>query len=173
MRRKAVRFLDDDGPADTTGVARASRWIAFEIPGLPPPRFAGLEVLWVDGPPPAGAVLVEQDVRRPAEPRLEPVPFAMVSVARRNPALTRVEFAARWRAEAGSMGGEAIPDDIRGLAYVQNHPVDDDPPFDALNEVWFDSLGDLRRRAEWLAARPVPSDLFDPSSSFSLHLRRP
>jgi len=47
----------------------------------------------------------------------------------------------------------AIPDEVRGRAYVQNHP---DPagerPYDAVNEVWFDDLAALRARVEWFRA---------------------
>ena len=95
----------------------------------------------------------------------------MMSVARRNPALSRAELAERWRAEAGRLGAEAIPDDVRGLAYVQDHPLDDAAPFDAINEAWFDTLDGLRRRADWFASRPVPADLFDPDECFALYLR--
>jgi len=53
---------------------------------------------------------------------------------------------------------EAIPDDVRGLAYVQNHPVVVDGhewAFDAVNEVWFERLDHLRLRQAWFADRPV------------------
>ena len=88
-----------------------------------------------------------------------------------NPALARETFTERWRAEAGRLGAEIIPEEVRGLAYVQLHPVGDDPPFDAVNQAWFDDEAGLRRRAEWFAARPVPADLFDPASTWALHLR--
>jgi hypothetical protein len=97
--------------------------------------------------------------------------FKMMACGRRNPALTRSAFLERWRAEAGRLGGDRIPDELRGVAYVQDHPVGDDPPLDAVNEVWFDRLDDLRRRAEWFAARPVPADLMSPPECWSLDLR--
>ncbi len=40
-----------------------------------------------------------------------------------------------------------------------------------MNEVWFDRLDDLRRRAEWFADRPVPADLMDPARSGFVLLR--
>jgi hypothetical protein len=97
--------------------------------------------------------------------------FKMMSFGRRNPALSRAEFVARWRAEAGRLSGDPIPDELRGLAYVQDHPLGDDPPLDAVNEVWFDDVDALRRRAEWFAARPIPADLMSPPDCWSLYLR--
>lgn len=149
-----IRFLDE--PVE-------GALVALDLPGLPPPRFAA--VLIADA---GDGVEVESEVRRGPVP--EGAPFRMMSVARRDPSLTRPEFVERWRAEAGNLGGEVVPDDVRGLAYVQHHPVGDDPPYDAVNEVWFDSLDALRRRAEWFAARPVPPLFID---AFVLHLREP
>ncbi len=81
----------------------------------------------------------------------------MMSFGRRHPSLSPEEFSARWRNEAGRLGGEAIPDDVRGAAYVQNHPVPLDDghewPLDAVNEVYLERMDDLRRRAAWMAAR--------------------
>jgi hypothetical protein len=95
----------------------------------------------------------------------------MMSVGRRSSALSRADFAQRWRRDAGTFGGERIPDDVRGIAYVQDHPVaQDEPPFDSVNEVWFDSVDHLRARAAWLAARPIPADLMDPSTCATLCL---
>ena len=178
---KVVRFLAaaDDAPLAVDGVVRHERTVALDLPGLPPPRWAAVEIVWLDGPVSAVAlgpadVVVDAEVRRGADRLVDPSTagrYRMMSVARRNPALRRADFADRWRAEAGRLGGEAIPEDVRGLAYVQDHPVGDDPPFDAINEVWFDTLDGLRRRAEWFAARAVPTDLFDPEASFALYLR--
>lgn len=159
MTTRVVRFLDEvvDGAL-----------VALELPGLPPPRFAA--VLLTDGPTDAGdGIEVTEELRRGPVP--EAATYRMIAVARRNPSLSRTEFARRWRAEAGKLGAEAIPDDVLGLAYAQLHPVADDPPYDAINLVWFDSLEALRRRAEWFAARPVPAGLFDPETSFSLVLQ--
>jgi hypothetical protein len=80
----------------------------------------------------------------------------MMSFGRRNPALTPEEFSARWRSEAGRLGAEQIPDAVRGLAYVQNHPVPLDGqewPLDAVNEVYVEGLDQLRRREAWFAER--------------------
>ena len=62
-----------------------------------------------------------------------------------------------------------IPEDVRGLAYVQNHPLRDDDlsPYDAVNEVYFDDLDGLRRRVEWFRDNEigqVPDDLFGATS---------
>ncbi len=67
-----------------------------------------------------------------------------------------------------------IPDEVRGVAYVQDHPVGpDDPVFDAINEVWFDSL-DALRGPRRLAGRPPRSraDLMDPATCATLCLAR-
>ena len=156
--RKVIRFLES---------ADDATFVSLTLPGLPPPRYAGVAVTLDDD---TDGLVVEAEVRRGEVPVA--APYLMMSVARRNPALSRAVFAERWRAEAGSLGGEAIPDDLRGLAYVQDHPVGDDPPFDAVNEVWFDDLDALRQRAVWFAARPVPAALFDPAAAFSLVLER-
>jgi hypothetical protein len=95
----------------------------------------------------------------------------MMSVGRRAAGLSRAAFARRWGEEAGTLGGERIPDDVRGVAYVQDHPVGSgDPAYDAVNEVWFTDLAGLRGRAAWLAARPIPADLMDPTSCATLCL---
>jgi hypothetical protein len=82
--------------------------------------------------------------------------YKMMSFGKRSPGLTREEFSSRWRAEGGRLGGEEIPAEVRGLAYVQNHPVPLDGhewPFDAVNEVWFERLDHLLQRRAWFAAR--------------------
>jgi hypothetical protein len=106
--------------------------------------------------------------------------YKMMSFGRRNPALTPTEFSARWRSHAGRLGADEIPDEVRGLAYVQNHPValdGRDWPLDAVNEVYFERLDHLRRRAEWFAARQEPAQrteaesLMAPTGTGSLYLR--
>lgn len=162
---------------------------ALALPGLPPPRFGAVVVQWFAGAEEAlgGAgpgdtaacqVVAEEVVVRGGDyldARWEAggERYKMVSAARRSPGLTPEEFSARWRAEAGRLGAEAIPDGVRGLAYVQNHPVAGrDWPVDAVNEVWFDDVDDLRRRAEWFVARPVrPGGIFAPTGAWSLLVR--
>jgi hypothetical protein len=169
---------------------------AITLLDLPAPSFAAVDVLWfADGAAAADhdawfranapaialdddsrALVVEEVVVRGADHlaarRLDGnLGYKMMSFGRRSPDLSRAQFVERWRREAGRMGGEVIPDDVRGQAYVQDHPVGDEVAFDALNEVWFDRLDDLHRRAEWFAARPVPADLMDPAQCWSLYLR--
>lgn len=86
-----------------------------------------------------------------------------LALAARSPGLTRAEFTERWRAHAGtamtSAGGlaAAIPDEVKGRAYVQDHPVLDAPPapYDGLNEVWFDDVAGLDARLAWFAQHGV------------------
>jgi len=81
-----------------------------------------------------------------------------MALAVRASELTPAEFSAAWRGRAGQIrhGGAvqltAIPDDARGLAYVQNHPRPRSAgewAYDAVNEVYFDDVPGLRRRIEW------------------------
>jgi len=60
-----------------------------------------------------------------------------------------------WSATAADApsGNDLGMREVRGRAYVQNHP---DPAgervYDAVNEVWFDDLAGLRARVEWFRA---------------------
>jgi hypothetical protein len=79
-----------------------------------------------------------------------------MALARRRSELSAAEFSERWRAHAGGVtrGGTRtpIPDEARGLAYVQNHPrprAAGEWAYDAVNEVYFDDLADLERRIAW------------------------
>jgi hypothetical protein len=94
--------------------------------------------------------------------------FKHMAFARRATGLTVTEFATRWRTHAGTLGAVPIPEEIRGRAYAQNRPVpraSGEWPFDAVNEVWFDELAGLCRRAEWFRQNhdPAGDDLFGPS----------
>ena len=83
--------------------------------------------------------------------------FKHMAVALRARGLTSAEFSARWKSRAGQVGkpgatATVIPEDVRGLAYVQNHPrprPEGEWAYDALNEVYFDDLDGLRTRIEW------------------------
>jgi hypothetical protein len=106
--------------------------------------------------------------------------FKMMSFGRRNPRLTREEFSARWRSQAGRLGGDAIPEAVRGLAYVQNHPVPLDGrewPLDAVNEVYFERVDDLRQRGIWFAQRQEAAlrteaeSFMSPRETWSLFVR--
>jgi hypothetical protein len=103
--------------------------------------------------------------------------FKMMSFGRRNPRWTQAEFSERWRTEAGRVGGSTIPDELRGLAYVQNHPLPGrEWPYDAVNEVWFERLDHLRRRGEFLAERlaaapPAADGLMAPTGNGAMFVR--
>jgi hypothetical protein len=187
---KVVCVVRDDPDAvrarwrDT--VVRAALGTPLDLPGVPPAPVAAVDVLWFAGEPSVPslalgpgsvAVAVEEVVQRGADALAAHRAgggdgLKMMSFGRRNPALSPAEFAARWRRESGRLGGDPIPDELRGFAYAQGHPAPGpDPGFDAVNEVWFDQLDDLRRRALWFAARPVPADLWSPSECWSVCLR--
>jgi EthD domain len=90
--------------------------------------------------------------------------FVHMALARRVAGLSAEEFSRLWKEHAGRLGRAGagppvvIPDDARGLAYVQNHPVlahprgtspGRDPEYDAVNEVYFADLESLGRRVAW------------------------
>jgi hypothetical protein len=81
--------------------------------------------------------------------------FKHMALARRAAGLSREDFSARWSAHAGRIGATAIPEPVKGVAYVQNHPLatahDGEPPYDAVNEVYFTDLDGLRTRVSWFA----------------------
>lgn len=77
--------------------------------------------------------------------------FKHMAVAQRADGLTPAEFQARWRDRAGTVGATPIPDEAKGLAYVQNHPVPGAWAYDAVNEVWFDDEASLAVRVRWFA----------------------
>jgi hypothetical protein len=77
-----------------------------------------------------------------------------MAIARRAAGLTAAEFSARWRSRAGRVGAVPIPEQARGRAYVQNHPLAEAGAgwaYDAVNEVYFDDLDGLRARIAWFA----------------------
>ncbi|TDC65012.1 hypothetical protein E1200_19170 [Actinomadura sp. GC306] len=88
-----------------------------------------------------------------------------MAVAVRAEGLAPAEFSERWRGHAGRTRA-AIPDRVRGLAYVQNHPLPraaGDWAYDAVNEVYFDDEAGLRARIAWFRENlpgPVRDDLF-------------
>jgi hypothetical protein len=78
-----------------------------------------------------------------------------VAVARRAEGLTPAGFSARWLGHAGTAAsGSAIPERVRGRAYVQHHPrlrVGDEWAHDAITEVHLDDEAGLKERTEWFS----------------------
>ena len=81
-----------------------------------------------------------------------------MAIARRAAELSQEEFSERWQGRAGSLASVEtghvveIPAKARGDAYLQNHPLatpGGDWAYDALNEVYFDEIADLRGRIAW------------------------
>jgi hypothetical protein len=96
-----------------------------------------------------------------------------MALATRADGLTPAQFSAQWRDHAGSArtstGTAAIPDDVKGLAYVQNHPLPHRvAPYDAVNEVYFDDLDTLQARMAWFRDNGIgrESDELFGSTSF-------
>ncbi|MDX6745128.1 hypothetical protein [Actinocorallia sp. A-T 12471] len=96
-----------------------------------------------------------------------------LALATRAAGLTPEEFSARWRAHAGSVrrpgepGPTPIPDEARGFAYVQSHPLPGLPrAYDALTEVYFTTRESLAARVAWFAAAPAA----DPALFATSHL---
>jgi hypothetical protein len=102
--------------------------------------------------------------------------YKHLALARRADGLSALEFSRRWREHAGQVGGASssapptpIPEDVRGQAYVQNHPVprpNGDWTYDAVNEVYFDDLDRLLGRIRWFRDNRVgaqPAELFGAS----------
>jgi hypothetical protein len=82
-----------------------------------------------------------------------------MALATRATGLTPAEFSRRWRSHSGTARTAVIPGEARGLAYVQNHPVPGDWPYDAVNEVYFDDAHGLKARVAWFRANvPDPAD---------------
>jgi len=87
-----------------------------------------------------------------------------MALARRAHGLSAAEFSARWRSRPGTVGGAGaapaivIPEQARGHAYVQNHPVANTaaaPRYDAINEVYFDDLASMQARIDFFVAHDV------------------
>jgi hypothetical protein len=157
-------------PADARPLRIAAGTVLPELCG-PEPRHDGTGIAWFSepdqlrrfedwrGPADGPVLLAEEAVLRGGDwlagrcGRGE-VSLKHLALARRADPLTPAEFSARWRDHAGRAGGTAIPEDVRGRAYVQNHPcprVGGEWAYDAVNEVYFergDAAG-LRRRIAW------------------------
>ena len=142
--------------ADAAHLDRFEAWSAVADIGAPR---SGL------GP----VVVVEEHVRRggdwlAARWRDGGTRYKHVALAARAAGLSPAELSERWLAHAGRSGGVVIPEEARGRAYVQDHPVprlEGEWAYDAVTEVWFDDEASLRTRIAWFAEHPpAPDDLF-------------
>jgi hypothetical protein len=145
------------------GRAQFDRWAASVEDGSP------LGAVMI-GPDPA--VVVAEEVVLRGAPWLDErwrrggQELKHMAVARRAEGLEPEEFLRRWRSEAGRVptanGTPAsIPVEVRGRAYVQNHPRprrSGEWPYDAINEVYLDSPDALERRIEWFRATLPAAD---------------
>ena len=173
---KVIRFDQDDDRAGA-GPLRAVRCTV--LPELTPSApYEVVDIGWyTDGDDVhwrGDAVVAHEVVLRGAEWleqrwRDGDEKFKHIALAHRAVGLSRDQFAERWRNHAGTSGGTTIPDSARGLAYVQNHPVNGDWAYDAVNEVWFDDIDAMRVRVDWFAAihpRPTTCSATTPSSPY-------
>jgi hypothetical protein len=168
--------LSVDAPADTRPLRAAMSTVMADV--TPVPKHDGIGLLWfADGDHQAryeswlstsGAA---QRLHRAIEADQSPVVVAdehvmrgaewldqrwrdggsklkHMAIARRAKDLTLREFFELWQSRAGKIGTVVIPDEARGLAYVQNRPQlgEIDWAYDALNEVYFDDLDGLQAR---------------------------
>jgi len=187
LRARWERVLAEAPPPGRPG--RVAWMEPLTAPGFPRARCAAIDVQWFDDADRALAneawlaaadaelgragcqVVAEQVVLRGADWfaerwRIGGERYKMLSFGRRNPVLTPRQLSERWRGESGRLGGEELPRRVRGQAYVQNHPVLLDGlewPYDAVTEVWFDRVDDMRQRAAWFATRSA-GGLWSPDS---------
>jgi hypothetical protein len=167
IRIVASTVLPTDGEETPRHLGVVEEWFADEAHLQ---RFEG----WKEGGDDGAVVVADPVVLRGAEwlerRWLDPTPrFKHMALAARAPGLTPTEFSSRWRDHAGrarSVSGTAvIPEDVKGLAYVQDHPLvgDGASAYDAVNEVYFDDVDALRRRIDWFRDNEIgrmPDDLF-------------
>jgi len=139
--------------ADAAHLARFASWLAS-------PRGAAVSEALSGGEPGAGPVIVAREHTLRGADWLERrwreggARLKHMAIARRAASLTAAEFSDRWRSRAGRVGAVPIPEEARGRAYVQNHPLPDAGAgwaYDAVNEVYFDDLDGLRGRIAWFA----------------------
>jgi hypothetical protein len=169
------------GPEAAGRPARVALAVPLVLAGLPPSRFVAVDCQWFAdaaeaqanrawleaagpdlGASPGSLQVITEEVVLRGQDWLDArwaaggERYKMMSCGRRDAAVPAAELSTRWRREAGRLGAEEIPEEVRGQAYAQNHPLGrggTDRPLDAVNEVWFDRLADLRRRGAWFAAR--------------------
>jgi hypothetical protein len=80
--------------------------------------------------------------------------FKHMAIAVRNQSLTLAQFFELWNSRAGKVGTITIPDEARGLAYIQNRPRiradGEEWAYDAVNEVYFDDVAAMRTRIDYM-----------------------
>lgn len=129
-----------------------------------------------------GAPWLDQRWHTPAEK------FKHMALARRAQTLSPAAFSERWLGKQGRVAGAkpgakpgakqghtlAIPETAKGLAYIQNHPVQNSAPeqppassklqqdfmgmpplYDAINEVYFDHLDGMQQRIDFFHTHEV------------------
>lgn len=176
QRGRVLSFPPADAPPGVRPIRVA---VCTTLPGLTDdPKHDGLGIEWFtdighlrrleawlgDVRSREGIVVAEEAVLRGAEWlerrwRVGGEKLKHMAIAVRADGLTRAEFSQRWRAHGGTAGNTVIPDDARGRAYVQNHPLPDGEwTYDAVNEVYLDDMASLRTRIDWFRENLSGSD---------------
>jgi hypothetical protein len=139
--------------ADAAHLARFASWLAA------PHGAAASQALSGDEPGTGPVIVAREHALRGADWlerrwREGGARLKHMAIARRAEGLTPAQFSDRWRNRAGRVGTVPIPEQARGRAYVQNHPLPKAGAgwaYDAVNEVYFDDLDGLRTRIAWFA----------------------
>jgi hypothetical protein len=140
--------------ADAAHLARFASWLASPYGAAVSPALSGAvepgtgHIIVAREHPLRGADWLERRWREGG------AKLKHMAIARRAEGLTAAEFSDRWRNRAGRVGAVPIPEQARGRAYVQNHPLPKAGAgwaYDAVNEVYFDDLDGLRARIAWFA----------------------
>jgi hypothetical protein len=171
---KRITFGDGFLPACAEAVRATLARTLVEYDAEPRAPYEYVLTEWLEGPvgerSGAAIVLAREEIKRGSDwldahrqdgrPKLK-----HMTIATRASGLTGEQFAQRWSTHAGTSGGTPIPDEARGSAYIQNHPLLDrgEWPYDAINEVYLEDAAALRSRIEWFAANDVANrdrDLF-------------
>lgn len=155
--------LSSEWFTDVAALQRFEAWLA-EHGGR---AAAYAEAVFV--PDTAGVVVAEEHVVRGADWLTRrwaesSVKCKHMALAQRAHDLSPEAFSQRWRnrpgvvGAAGSLLALTIPERARGHAYVQNHPLRTGPTearYDAINEAYFDDLGEMAHRIEFFRQHEV------------------
>ncbi len=163
----------------STVVAESARQEGYSIQWFADAEQLARYEAWLASPPDPAKVIHAEEVPQRGADWLAArwaeggMKWKHVATAQRAPGLTLAEMSARWRGHAGqtptktSAVAVPIPDEARGLAYVQNHPLPRDSGdwlYDAITEVWFDDPAGMNARIAYFRDVAGNVDLFGEAS---------